>query len=33
MEDFFLFGSILEANMIDKRMAEKPVIFELSIGK
>jgi len=33
LEDFFLFGTILEANMIDKKLAEKPIKFELSIGK
>jgi hypothetical protein len=30
--DFFLFGCILETNMIDKRLGDKPVKFELSIG-
>ena len=32
-EEFFLFGSILEATMIDKRIGDKPIKFELSIGK
>nr|CAB3264595.1 otoferlin [Phallusia mammillata] len=32
IEEFFLFGSILEANMIDKSMAEKPVTFEVTVG-
>ncbi|XP_075991116.1 otoferlin-like [Anticarsia gemmatalis] len=31
-EEFFLFGSIFEANMIDKRLTDKPLQFELSIG-
>ena len=32
-EQFFLFSSILEATMIDKRHCEKPISFELSIGE
>uniref|UniRef100_F6VBE4 C2 domain-containing protein n=1 Tax=Ciona intestinalis TaxID=7719 RepID=F6VBE4_CIOIN len=32
MEEFFLFGSFLEANMIDRTMADKPVTFEVTIG-
>ena len=32
-EEFFLFGCILEATMIDKRIGDKPMKFELSIGK
>ena len=32
-DDFFLFGSIFEATMIDKKLSEKPISFELSIGK
>ncbi|KOB67239.1 Otoferlin [Operophtera brumata] len=31
-EDFFLFCSIFEATMIDKRLTDKPLAFELSIG-
>lgn len=31
-EEYFLFGSILEATMIDKKVGEKPVHFEMSIG-
>ncbi|XP_030026974.2 otoferlin [Manduca sexta] len=31
-EEFFLFASIFEANMIDKRLVDKPLQFELSIG-
>merc|ERR1719350_2698740 len=31
-EEFFLFGSILEATMIDKRIADRPISFELSLG-
>ncbi|XP_035446116.2 otoferlin isoform X5 [Spodoptera frugiperda] len=31
-EEFFLFGSIFEANMIDKRLTDKPLQFELSLG-
>ena len=32
VDEFFLFGSILETTMIDKKLGEKPVTFELSIG-
>ncbi|XP_017781557.1 PREDICTED: otoferlin-like isoform X2 [Nicrophorus vespilloides] len=31
-EEFFLFSSILDASMMDKRLGEKPVYFEISIG-
>lgn len=31
-EDFFLFCSIFEANMIDKRLTDNNLSFELSIG-
>nr|XP_013189195.1 unnamed protein product [Amyelois transitella] len=31
-EEFFLFASIFDANMIDKRLVDKPLQFELSIG-
>ena len=33
MEEFFLFSSILDANMIDKKLADKPISFEVTIGK
>ncbi|XP_048372576.1 otoferlin isoform X2 [Sphaerodactylus townsendi] len=32
MEDFFLFGSFLEATMIDRKNGEKPINFEVTIG-
>ncbi|XP_077546879.1 ferlin family C2 domain-containing myoferlin misfire isoform X2 [Haemaphysalis longicornis] len=31
-ENFLLFGAILEASMIDRKIGEKPIYFELSIG-
>lgn len=31
-EEFFLFACMFDANMIDKRLADKPLQFELSIG-
>ncbi|XP_050432533.1 otoferlin-like isoform X3 [Adelges cooleyi] len=31
-EEFFLFVTILDASMIDKKLGEKPIYFELSIG-
>ncbi|XP_068632419.1 otoferlin-like [Battus philenor] len=31
-EEFFLFASVFDANMIDKRLVDKPLQFELSIG-
>ncbi|XP_050031171.2 otoferlin [Dermacentor andersoni] len=31
-ENFLLFGAILEASMIDRKVGEKPIYFELSIG-
>lgn len=31
-EEFFLFMTILDASMIDKKLGEKPIYFELSIG-
>lgn len=31
-EDFFLFCSILDASMIDRKLGEKPLFFEISIG-
>ncbi|XP_059354553.1 otoferlin-like isoform X7 [Carassius carassius] len=32
MEEFFLFGSILEATMIDRKIGDKPISFEVTIG-
>uniref|UniRef100_A0A1I8P4F1 C2 domain-containing protein n=1 Tax=Stomoxys calcitrans TaxID=35570 RepID=A0A1I8P4F1_STOCA len=31
-EEFFLFGSIIEASMIDKKISDRTVFFELSMG-
>ncbi|KAJ2954509.1 hypothetical protein O0L34_g2790 [Tuta absoluta] len=31
-QEFFLFASVFDANMIDKRLTDKPLHFELSIG-
>lgn len=31
-EEYFLFATILDASMIDKKLADKPVYFELSVG-
>ncbi|CAH2103117.1 unnamed protein product [Euphydryas editha] len=31
-EEFFLFGCLFEVNMIDKKLVDKPIQFELSIG-
>ncbi|KAK6179510.1 hypothetical protein SNE40_011846 [Patella caerulea] len=31
-EEYFLFGCLMEATMIDKKMADKSVHFEISIG-
>ncbi|XP_037936219.1 otoferlin-like [Teleopsis dalmanni] len=31
-EEFFLFGSIIEASMLDKKISDKTVFFELSMG-
>jgi hypothetical protein len=31
-DEFFLFSTILEASMIDKKVCDRPVYFELSIG-
>ncbi|XP_076264991.1 otoferlin-like isoform X1 [Rhynchophorus ferrugineus] len=31
-EEFFLFATILDASMIDKKLGDKPVYFEVSIG-
>lgn len=32
IEEFFLFSTIIEASMIDKKVSDKSVYFELSIG-
>ncbi|XP_052391066.1 otoferlin-like isoform X5 [Carassius gibelio] len=32
LEEFFLFGSILEATMIDRKIGDKPISFEVTIG-
>ncbi|CAJ1078142.1 otoferlin isoform X2 [Xyrichtys novacula] len=32
MDEFFLFGSFLEATMIDRKIGDKPISFELTIG-
>lgn len=31
-EEFFLFSTILDASMLDKKLGDKPVYFEISIG-
>lgn len=31
-EEFFLFTTILDASMIEKKLGDKPVYFEISIG-
>lgn len=31
-EEFFLFTTIIEASMIEKKLGDKPVYFEISIG-
>nr|XP_034839510.1 otoferlin-like [Maniola hyperantus] len=31
-EEFFLFAALFDVNMIDRRLTEKPIQFELSIG-
>uniref|UniRef100_A0A8C4ZRK0 C2 domain-containing protein n=1 Tax=Gadus morhua TaxID=8049 RepID=A0A8C4ZRK0_GADMO len=32
VEEFFLFGSFLEATMIDRKIGDKPISFEVTIG-
>ncbi|KAM9053304.1 otoferlin isoform 4-T4 [Megaptera novaeangliae] len=32
MEEFFLFGALLEASMIDRKNGDKPITFEVTIG-
>lgn len=31
-EEFFLFATVLEASMLDKKLGDKPAYFEISIG-
>ncbi|XP_053689019.1 otoferlin-like [Sabethes cyaneus] len=31
-DDFFMFASVLEASMIDRKVCDRPVYFELSMG-
>lgn len=31
-EEFFLFASIMDATMIDKKLGDKAICFEISIG-
>lgn len=33
MEEFFLFGALLEASMIDRKNGDKPITFEVTIGE
>ena len=33
IEEFFLFGSFLEATMIDRKIGDKSISFEVTIGK
>ena len=32
VEEFFLFGSFLEATMIDRKIGDKPISFEVTVG-
>ncbi|XP_062296579.1 otoferlin-like [Scomber scombrus] len=32
VEEFFLFGSFLEATMVDRKIGDKPINFEVTIG-
>ncbi|XP_042359531.1 otoferlin [Plectropomus leopardus] len=32
IDEFFLFGSFLEATMIDRKIGDKPITFEITIG-
>ncbi|XP_028653179.2 otoferlin isoform X9 [Erpetoichthys calabaricus] len=32
IEEFFLFGAFLEATMIDRKIGDKPITFEVTIG-
>lgn len=31
-EEYFLFGCLLEASMIERKIGDKPVHFEMSVG-
>jgi hypothetical protein len=31
-EEYFLFSTVLEASMLDKKISDRPVFFELSMG-
>lgn len=33
IEEFFLFGSFLEATMIDRKIGDKTISFEITIGE
>ena len=33
IDEFFLFGSFLEATMIDRKIGDKAISFEITIGK
>uniref|UniRef100_A0A8B9HKC2 Otoferlin a n=1 Tax=Astyanax mexicanus TaxID=7994 RepID=A0A8B9HKC2_ASTMX len=33
LEEFFLFGSFLEATMVDRKIGDKPINFEVTIGE
>lgn len=33
IEEFFLFGAFLEATMIDRKIGDKPISFEVTIGE
>lgn len=33
IEDFLLFGALFEATMIDRKIGDKPISFEFSLGE
>lgn len=33
METFLLFGALFEATMIDRKIGDKPISFEFSLGE
>lgn len=33
IDEFFLFGSFLEATMIDRKIGDKTISFEITIGQ
>lgn len=33
IEEFLLFGALLEATLIDRKIGDKPISFEFSLGK